>query len=166
VRFRAPLPPTSSTCLRCCRRSRAHQAQYLGLCLRLGRAGPECFLNSVGLMGDFRTGNMLARDGKTLMTDNGTLCSGMAGSRHRAQPLPYCSSPSAPERLHLAFSQADQSAPSSSRGVFWTALPPARQGVGGRCVFDVLATGDLDMAVGVPTTNKLAGQTEGEEYEE
>jgi hypothetical protein len=27
------------------------------------------FLNSVGLMGDFRTGNMLARDG-TLMTDN------------------------------------------------------------------------------------------------
>jgi hypothetical protein len=31
------------------------------------------FLNSVGLMGDFRTGNMLARDGKTLMTDNGTL---------------------------------------------------------------------------------------------
>jgi hypothetical protein len=32
------------------------------------------------------------------------------------------------------------------------------EGVDG--VFDVLATGDLDMAVVVPT-NKLAGQTEG-----
>jgi hypothetical protein len=56
IRLLARSPPTSSTCLGALGRSRAHQAQYLqGFCRSLGRAGPGAnFLNSVGLMGDFK----------------------------------------------------------------------------------------------------------------
>jgi hypothetical protein len=62
-------PPTNSIRLRCAQAVATHQAQYLqGLCRVLVEQGKSAnFINSVGLAWRFRTGNMLARDGKTVM---------------------------------------------------------------------------------------------------
>jgi hypothetical protein len=110
------------------------------------------FGDSVGLMGDFRTGNMIARNGKTEMTEANAF--GQEWQVLDTEPslfqtvrLPQhpqkCSLPSteATSVLHrrLAESTAEKLA---------TEKACAHWGEGkDDCVFDVMTTGDLEMAV-------------------
>jgi hypothetical protein len=129
----------------------------------------ECKLleQCVGLMGDFERATCLRVT--ALMTDNGT--------HHGQEWQVLDTEPSlfhtvrlpqhptfAPCLLPKQTSQLRRRLAASSDELL--AAEKARAlGRGGRCVFDVLATGDLDMAVGVPTTTSLPVRLK-EEYEE
>jgi hypothetical protein len=83
--------------------------------------GQSANLNSVGLMGDFRTGNMLARDGKTLMTDrNATVRNGRF-----CEPTSSILFVSLSTRLHLASpKQTSQPVVVSRQRLRTSCLPP------------------------------------------
>jgi hypothetical protein len=112
----------------------------------------ENFVNSVGLMGDFQTGHMLARDGKTVM-DNWNAY-GQEWQVRDTDPslfqtlrLPQhpnvCTLPSPKHtsqlRRRLAATSSDEQLAAEKACEHW--------GEGkDDCVFDVLATGDIGMA--------------------
>jgi hypothetical protein len=111
----------------------------------------EHFLNSVGLMGDFEQGLMISRDGGTILDDANTF--GQEWQVRDTEPMLFqtarfpqypqkCTLPSAKAtsmlRRRLSESSFDQLAAEKAC---------AHWGQGkDDCVFDVLATGDLDMA--------------------
>jgi hypothetical protein len=111
------------------------------------------FVNSVGLMGNFRTGHMLARDGKTVM-DNWNAYGqewqvlDTEPSLFQAVRLPQhpnvCTLPTPKQTSQLSRRLA-----ATSSDELLAAEKACEQWGEGKddCVFDVLATGDLDMAV-------------------
>jgi hypothetical protein len=112
------------------------------------------FLNSVGLMGDFRLGHMVARDGKNVMDDANafgqewqvldTEPSLFHTVRLPQHPQQVCTLPPPMQASQLRRRLSE----SSSVDQLAAEKACAHWGEGkDDCVFDVLTTGDLEMAV-------------------
>jgi cysteine-rich repeat protein len=112
------------------------------------------FANAVGLMGDFGMGHMISRDGKTVMTDANAFGqewqvldteSSLFQSVRFPQHPSVCTMPTPIQASQLRRRLSEQ-----SKGAELAAEKACEHWGEGKddCVFDVLATGDLEMAVG------------------
>jgi hypothetical protein len=114
----------------------------------------ENFLHSVGLMGDFGMGHMLARDGKTVIDDANAF--GQEWQVRNTDPFLFqtlrfpqhpnvCTMPTPVQANHLRRRLAE----TSSLDEAAAEKACAHWGEQGKddCVFDVLTTGDIEMAM-------------------
>jgi hypothetical protein len=119
--------------------------------VKFGDVIPNGFLDSSGLLGDYRTGKMLARDGTTVLTDINAF--GQEWQVRAEEPKLFQTNrePQYPNVCILP----DQKQSQTSRRLGSIiaeelAEKACRQWRGEeditRCIFDVMATGDLDMA--------------------
>jgi von Willebrand factor type D domain len=124
--------------------------------------GESDFGHSVGLMGDFKKGEMLARDGVSLLKHDAN----QMGAEWQVQatepmlfqevrspqlPLETCKMPAAGRRLRM---NADPKLLEAAKAACSHMKNPNEIA---NCVYDVVATGDLGMAT--------AGDIEGEEFD-
>jgi hypothetical protein len=118
------------------------------------KGNSEHFHHSVGLMGDFTMGHMIARDGKTVIDDANAF--GQEWQVRNTDPFLFhtlrfpqhpnvCTMPTPVQANHLRRRLAETS--SADEAAAEKAC--AHWGEQGKddCVFDVLTTGDLEMAV-------------------
>lgn len=111
----------------------------------------KSFSNSVGLMGEFGTGKMLARDGQTILDDPNEFGEEWQVRESEAGLFQSIRSPQYPEKCVLPsteditesrrLGEASVGRSVAERACAWWGAANAN-----RCVSDVLATGDVGMA--------------------